>query len=89
MPSSRRARSVAVVCWHRVLKCQEVVHCSTIPRATNRIDAPLLAPLLTAVQPPPPCRRGRGCLINKWLLQMHSVVGRSVVRAALKQQALK
>ena len=33
--------------------------------------------------------RARWCSINEWLLRIHSVVGQSVVLAALKQQALK
>ena len=39
----------------------------------------------------PPCwgHQGLWCSINEWMLRIHSVVGQSVVLAALKQQALK
>ena len=53
MPCSRKARSVAVVCWQGVLEFQSEVHSSTIPRTRSRLVEPVLVePVL--LPPPPP-----------------------------------
>ena len=53
VPYSSQARSVAVVCWQRVLEFQSEEHRLTIPRTRNLLVEPVLVELVLPPPPPP------------------------------------